>query len=106
MLKLAQIFQAQQRLQPYLAPSPLIYSDALSERSGARVWLKLECRQPTGSFKVRGALHKLMSLPAEARRNGIVTASAGNQALYCFAGHSRIFLYALTGFYRSTRQPA
>jgi threonine dehydratase len=45
------------------------------------VWLKLECRQPTGSFKVRGALHKMMALDDEARARGVVTASAGNHGL-------------------------
>jgi threonine dehydratase len=43
--------------------------------------LKLECWQPTGSFKVRGALHHLVSLTDDERRRGIVAASAGNHAL-------------------------
>jgi threonine dehydratase len=81
MLKLHDIFLAQHRLQPYLSRTPLVYSDALSERSGARVWLKLENRQPTGSFKVRGALHKLLVLDEAARAMGVVTASAGNHGL-------------------------
>jgi threonine dehydratase len=58
-----------------------LYSEALSERSGANIWLKLECRQPTGSFKIRGALNKLMSLEPEALAAGVVTASAGNHGL-------------------------
>jgi threonine dehydratase len=45
------------------------------------VWLKLECHQPTGSFKVRGAINKLRNLSAEQRQRGIVAASAGNHAL-------------------------
>ncbi len=81
MLRLHDIVRAQERLRPYLAPTPLIYSEALSELSGARVWLKLECRQPTGSFKVRGALHKMMALDGQARARGVVTASAGNHGL-------------------------
>jgi threonine dehydratase len=81
MLKLHDIVLAQQRLSPYLQPTPLIYSEALSERSGAKVWLKLECRQPTGSFKVRGALSKLMALGDEVRDKGVVAASAGNHGL-------------------------
>ncbi len=80
-LKLHDIVLARQRLQPYLPASPLVYSDALSERTGARVWLKLENRQPTGSFKVRGALHKMMALDETARAKGVVTASAGNHGL-------------------------
>jgi threonine dehydratase len=81
MIRLHNIILAQQQLKPYLRPTPLLYSLALSEQSGAEVWLKLECRQPTGSFKVRGALYKMMSLSAEARAKGVVTASAGNHGL-------------------------
>jgi len=81
MLKPFDIFRAQRRLRRYLTPTPLMYSESLSERSGAQVWLKLEIRQPTGAFKVRGALHKLLALQAEGHRGGIVTASAGNHGL-------------------------
>lgn len=81
MLKLHHILQAHQKIKPYIRHAPLIYSQALSKRSGAGVWLKLECRQPTGSFKIRGALHKVMSLTGEALAKGVVTASAGNHGL-------------------------
>ncbi len=81
MLRLHDIMLAQQRFKPYITPSPLVYSESLSEISGAKVWLKLECRQPTGSFKIRGALHKMMALDADARAKGIVTGSAGNHGL-------------------------
>ncbi len=81
MLKLHHLMLAQQRLKPYLAPTPLVYSQALSRQAEAQVWLKLECRQPTGSFKVRGALHKMMSLEPEEQARGLVTASAGNHGL-------------------------
>ena len=56
-----------------LAPTPLVPSPALGER----VWLKLETQQPTGSFKVRGALAAL----TRARGGPVVTASAGNAGL-------------------------
>lgn len=88
MIKLHNITLAQQQLKPYLCPTPLRYSPALSERSGAEVWLKLECQQPTGSFKVRGALYKMMSLSSEAQAKGVVTASAGNHGLgTAYAAH-------------------
>ena len=65
-------------------PTPLRRSFALHPREA---WLKLECWQPTGSFKVRGALHNLATLDAAARRRGVVAASAGNHALgVAFAG--------------------
>jgi threonine dehydratase len=56
------------------APTPLVRAHALGED----VWLKLECQQPTGSFKVRGALAALSALPAG---DEVVTASAGNHGL-------------------------
>ncbi|HRV96569.1 MAG TPA: threonine/serine dehydratase [Anaerolineae bacterium] len=81
MIKLHNIMQAHQRLKPHVRRAPLVYSEALSALTGAKVWLKLECRQPTGSFKVRGALNKLISLDSEALARGVVTASAGNHGL-------------------------
>jgi threonine dehydratase len=57
-----------------LAPTPLVRGYALGED----VWLKLESQQPTGSFKVRGAIAALSALPADAE---VVTASAGNHGL-------------------------
>ena len=66
-------------LRPYLPPTPLRRSFAL--RARGPVFLKLECWQPTGSFKVRGALSLLASVSAEERGRGVVAASAGNHAL-------------------------
>jgi threonine dehydratase len=62
----------------HLPPTPLRRSYALRPRDG---WLKLECWQPTGSFKVSGALHNLATLDDATRRRGVVAASAGNHAL-------------------------
>lgn len=81
MITIEAILHAQQRLAAHLRPSSLVHSAFLSERSGADVWLKLECNQPTGSFKVRGALNKLSQLSAEEKAAGLVVASAGNHAL-------------------------
>jgi threonine dehydratase len=81
MLKLKDIVMARVRIEPHIRHTPLIHSDALSERSGANVWLKLECWQFTGSFKTRGALHKIMSLSEDQLKKGVVTASAGNHGL-------------------------
>lgn len=66
-------------LRPYLPPTPLRRAFALREHGPA--FLKLECWQPTGSFKVRGALHVLATLSPEEKRRGVVAASAGNHAL-------------------------
>lgn len=81
MLKLHDLMLAHRRLKPYIRQTPLVYSQALSALSRADVWLKLECRQPTGSFKVRGAFHKIMALSNKERAAGIVTGSAGNHGL-------------------------
>lgn len=78
---IGEIWQAQVRVAPHVFRTPLRYSAALSERCGAQVWLKLENWQPTGSFKVRGAVNFLMQLSASERAQGLVTASAGNHGL-------------------------
>ncbi|MFI5183932.1 MAG: threonine/serine dehydratase [Vicinamibacteria bacterium] len=70
--------RAREVLRAHLPPTPLRRSFALRSRDA---YLKLECWQPTGSFKVRGALHILSSLTPAERDRGIVAASAGNHAL-------------------------
>jgi threonine dehydratase len=60
--------------------TPAVAAPTLSALAGAEVVLKLETLHPTGSFKERGALTKLLSLDADQRRAGIVTMSAGNHA--------------------------
>jgi threonine dehydratase len=71
----------------HLRETPLRESLAVP---GADVRLKLECWQPTGSFKVRGATHLLSSLGTEERRRGVVAASAGNHALGVAFAASRL----------------
>ena len=56
------------------------YSNILSEITGCKVFVKYENKQHTGSFKVRGALNKLLSLNAEEKKNGIIAMSAGNHS--------------------------
>ncbi|HET7294586.1 MAG TPA: threonine/serine dehydratase [Vicinamibacteria bacterium] len=72
------VARARERIAPYLRPTPLRRSFAVASPA---TYLKLECWQPTGSFKVRGAVNHLKALPPEARARGIVAASAGNHAL-------------------------
>lgn len=81
MITLQDIQRAQQTIQPYIFRTPLRESFLLSERIGARVFLKLENWQITGSFKLRGALNRMALMTAEERARGVVTASAGNHAL-------------------------
>ena len=60
--------------------TPLVNSPVLDERLGARVFLKCETLQRTGSFKFRGAYNKISSIPAERKANGVVAYSSGNHA--------------------------
>jgi threonine dehydratase len=60
--------------------TPLTHSDILSERFGANVLLKREDLQTVRSYKIRGALNKIKSLPPEVIAAGVVCASAGNHA--------------------------
>ena len=57
-----------------------INSPVLDERLGARVFLKAETLQRTGSFKFRGAYNKISSIPPERRAGGVVAYSSGNHA--------------------------
>lgn len=65
-------------LRRYLAPTPLQASGAFTDKAGCHVYIKVEGIQPTRSFKVRGALHKVLRLHPEERSAGVITASAGN----------------------------
>ena len=62
----------------HIRETPLDYSPYFSELTGASVWMKLENLQHTGSFKLRGAFNKLLSLPEAERARGCVAASSGN----------------------------
>ena len=72
------IVAARERLRGHVRETPFERSLPLSERLGADIFLKLENLQHTGSFKVRGALHKLLCLTPEQRSRGVVAASSGN----------------------------
>lgn len=69
---------AEQKIREHIRETPLEFSPYLSSIGQGKVYLKLENFQITGSFKVRGALNKLLSLPEEKRKVGITTASSGN----------------------------
>ncbi len=82
MITLADVEVAAARIAPHIRRTPVIEASALAEPvTAARLTLKLENLQVTGSFKARGATNKLLSLPSEAVSRGIVTASGGNHGL-------------------------
>jgi threonine dehydratase len=76
----ADIDAAARVLAPFAVRTPLLSSPALDERTGARVFLKAEMLQRTGSFKFRGAFNKLSSIPQGVRSGGVVAFSSGNHA--------------------------
>ena len=80
-LRPTEVLAAAHRIRPLVTRTPLVRSDALSGMVGGDVYLKLENRQVTGSFKIRGALNVLATLPPTARERGVVASSAGNHGL-------------------------
>lgn len=79
-VSLSDVLRAREVVQKVASHTPLVEERALSDLCGARVYLKLENLQRTGSFKVRGAYNKIAGLSESQRAKGVVTASAGNHA--------------------------
>jgi threonine dehydratase len=77
---IADVRRAEVALAATIAKTPLVAAPTLSAAAGCEVWLKLETQHPTGSFKERGALNKLLTLNANERGAGVVAMSAGNHA--------------------------
>jgi threonine dehydratase len=71
---------AAKRLAGIAVRTPLINAPVLDEVIGARVFLKAETLQRTGSFKFRGAYNKISSIPTDRRSAGVVAYSSGNHA--------------------------
>ncbi|HEX6999226.1 MAG TPA: threonine/serine dehydratase [Gammaproteobacteria bacterium] len=72
--------EASERLADWVVETPVLESPALDERIGGRVLLKAENLQHGGSFKIRGALNRMLQLAAEERDAGVVAYSSGNHA--------------------------
>lgn len=75
------ILKASRRIRKFVARTPTYLSVALSEKTGGEVYLKLECFQPVGVFKIRGAINKICSLSQSDLKKGLVTSSSGNHGL-------------------------
>jgi threonine dehydratase len=75
---LADIYAARRRIAGRVSRTSLVDSPSLSERAGVPVKLKLEQRQTTGSFKLRGATNALVRLLNGAATRGVAAASTGN----------------------------
>lgn len=74
------IKNAESKIRDLVLRTPINYSRSASEWLGSEVFFKFENEQTTGSFKIRGATNKLLSLTADERNKGIVASSAGNHA--------------------------
>ncbi len=77
-ITLADIEGARARIAGKIEPTPAVASASLSEIAGVPVFLKLEHRQTTGSFKLRGASNAVARLSGQEKRRGVVAASTGN----------------------------
>lgn len=80
LIRLEDIRSAAKRVAPHLHRTPVLTSRSLGERASVRLALKCECFQKTGSFKPRGALNIVLSMPEAMRQRGLITVSAGNHA--------------------------
>jgi threonine dehydratase len=80
MVTLDDIKAAAARLEGVAHRTPLLHSSTFSSWAGCDVWLKFENQQRTGSFKIRGAFTKMLSLSDEERAAGVIAPSAGNHA--------------------------
>ena len=78
---LSEVLAAEGRIRSHVRETPLELSPYLSAEAEAEVYLKLESHQITGSFKLRGAMNKLLSLSKGDRSRPVVTASSGNHAV-------------------------
>ncbi|NHN46761.1 threonine ammonia-lyase [Halostella sp. JP-L12] len=90
MLELGDVREARERVGVTARHTPLEYSHTFSKMTGADVYLKLENFQRTGSFKIRGATNRIMTLTEEEQDAGVVTASAGNHAQGVALAASRV----------------
>ncbi len=93
-----EVLDAEKRIRKHIRETPLEPAPYLSQSGNARVYLKLESNQVTGSFKIRGALNKFLLLSAAQKKKEVITASTGNHAaalayvLYEFGGKGVIYL--------------
>ncbi len=85
-IRLIDLYRARHRLLGHVLHTPLQHSPKLSLLTGGAVHLKLECKQTTGSFKLRGATNALLNLNVASRERGVIAVSTGN--------HGRALAYA------------
>jgi len=75
-----QLIQSLERIKPFVHRTPVMTSQLLNEKSGARLFFKCENFQKMGAFKMRGAANAILNLSDEQKAKGVVTHSSGNFA--------------------------
>lgn len=78
MVDLERILEAKARIAPYIYKTPVLRMESMDDKLGCEVYVKAECLQRTNSFKIRGALNKMLYMGAEKLAGGVVAASSGN----------------------------
>jgi threonine dehydratase len=80
LVDLSQLMAAAERIRGIAVHTPLLPVDALAARFPHGVWVKAECLQRVGAFKVRGAFNYMASMAPEVRAHGVIAPSSGNHA--------------------------
>ncbi len=80
MINFNDIEKARDRIQGNIKKTPLVNCPTLDKITGGNVFFKLENLQTIGSFKIRGAMNRIMALSPEEKSKGVIAASAGNHA--------------------------
>ena len=102
MINLRDIKDARETIRNLVKRTPLVHSQFLSNFCDGEVYLKLENLQTTSSFKIRGALNKMLHLSSEEMERGIITASAGNHGQAVAIGAEKLNLAAKIVIPRNT----
>ncbi len=74
------VLEANTRIAGQVVRTPVLRHPILDKIAGARLWIKAESLQETGSFKLRGAMNRLLQIPEDERASGVVAFSSGNHA--------------------------
>ena len=74
------IVETKQLISGFIHETPFDYSTTFSNKTGYKIYLKMENLQKTGSFKVRGAFSRIIRLSEQEKKKGVIAVSAGNHA--------------------------
>jgi threonine dehydratase len=100
------IHAAKENLRSHVLKTPLVHSQTLSRLCGCRLYLKMECWQTCGCFKIRGVTNFLVMREKEVHERGVVAASSGNHALALAYTASKMGVKNVKIFLPETADPA